>query len=195
MSPLAYRYIPSCILPSPTSCEFLAVTQTVQESTASPYYGNPTGVRYYVFTAPTGTTTPNPPLYSSDFSDSAGSLYYWMSSNAIDKNQNVGYTFNIGDGSSNYPSVYTQTIDDGGSPGTLTSVQAGSASITDPNTHSWGEYFSMSIDPSDDKTFWGVGEYFTTAEDACSSTLGFTDCYWTTKIFSCQKGGVGGYCP
>ncbi len=72
-------------------------------------------------------------------------------------------------------------------------MQTGSAAITDSNTQSWGEVASVSIDPTDDITFWGLGEYLTTTEDKCSSTLGYSDCEWLTKIFSCHKGS--GVCP
>jgi len=79
------------------------VTQTVNEgANGIP----PTGIRYYALIAPIGTQTTPTVLYQSDFMDSGGNLYYWMSSNAIDMDQNVGYVFNIGnDTSPNYPSV------------------------------------------------------------------------------------------
>jgi len=133
-------------------------------------------------------------LYENDFSDSNGSLFYWMPSNAIDKNQVVGYTFNIGDGTSNYPSIYADTVDAGGNRGLLKEVQAGSAAITDTANNSWGEFVSMSMDPTDDLTFWGVGEYLTTNESNCHVGGGSSNrCQWLTTIFTCKKGS--GFCP
>jgi hypothetical protein len=201
MSPLAYRYVTECDEGSTfaASCEYLATTQTIQEnqtwdSTTNFYKYRATGVRYYAIVASTSTAAPRI-LYEGDFYDTTNTLYYWMPSNAIDKNQVVGYTFNIGDGTSpNYPSVYADTLDAAGATGTLTSVQTGSASITDSANQSWGEYVSMSMDPTDDLTFWGVGEYLTTTESNCHSGGGSSNrCEWLTTIFNCQKGS--GVCP
>ena len=144
------------------------------------------------------------PRYEGDFEDPnvPATLFYWMSSNAIDKNQVVGYEFNIGSGSATgcsgnpcYPSVYADTLDAANNPGTLKQVQAGSADITDAANHSWGEIASVSMAP-DGLTFWGVGEYLDSThgnESACSITNGFTNCTWLTTVFSCQKGS--GVCP
>ncbi len=118
-----------------------------------------------------------------------------MSSNAIDKDQNVGYTFNIDNVSSTspeYPSVYANTLSASGSPGTLELVQSGSGSITDSANQSWGEFVSMNVDPKDDLTFWGTGEYLTANETACDSSS-TSNCTWSTAIFTCKKGS--GLCP
>jgi hypothetical protein len=166
------------------------------DNTHSRYENTATGIRYYTVIASTATLAPRI-LYEGDFYDphTTGTLYYWMPSNAIDKSQNVGYSFNIGNGTSpNYPSVYADTLDAAGGTGTLTSVQTGSASITDSANQSWGEYVSMSMDPTDDLTFWGVGEYLTTTESNCHSGGGSSNvCEWLTTIFTCQKGS--GVCP
>jgi hypothetical protein len=210
MSPLAYRYVVDCEEGDMTyaSCEYLAVTQTIQEnqtwnSNSDPpfYQYRATGIRYYTLAAPSGSATIPTLVYEGDFYDTNKNLYYWMSSNAIDKDQNVGYTFNIGDGSSTgcsgnpcYPSVYDDTLNDlGASPSSPTLVQAGSGSITDTANQSWGEVASMSMDPYDDLTFWGTGEYLTSNETACSGTNGFSVCTWSSAVFSCQKGGS--LCP
>jgi hypothetical protein len=96
--------------------------------------------------------------------------------------------------SPNYPSVYADTLDAANNPGTLKEVQAGSAAITDTANNSWGEFVSMSMDPTDDLTFWGVGEYLTANESNCHVGGGSSNrCQWLTDIFSCQKGS--GFCP
>jgi hypothetical protein len=192
MSPLAYRYLSPCdqypLLAD--SCEYLAVTQTVNEGTNGI---PPTGIRYYGLVAPLGTQTTPRVLYQGDFKDSGGNLYYWMPSNAIDKDENVAYTFTVGDGSgSNYPSIYADSIDDDGATGTLSLVQSGSGSITDTSNHYWGPYVSTSIDPSDDLTFWSTGQFIPTGgESNCDQTTK-TGCNWQTEIFNCTKGA--GYC-
>ena len=114
-----------------------------------------------------------------------------MPSNSIDSNQNVGYTFTVDNPTTTnpvYPSIYADSIDDNGNPESApTLVQTGSAAVTDTANHSWGEYFSMSIDPSNSQKFWGIGEYFTSSESTCHP--GDKDgCNWLTAIFSCTKG-------
>jgi hypothetical protein len=185
MSRLAYRYvIPSTPLHS--AYEYLAVTQTVQEDSTS----KRTGVRYYTINTPGATPTVH---YSGDIQDSGNSLSYFMSSNAIDANGVVGYTFSVSGpySSSTYPSVYADTVDNLGNQGTPTDVQSGSGSITDTLDYSWGPYVSTSIDPSDDLTFWSTGEYLPSAESSCDSGTK-TGCNWETQIFYCKKGS--GFC-
>jgi len=116
-----------------------------------------------------------------------------MPSNAIDKDQNVAYTFTVGDGSgSNYPSIYADSIDDTGTAGSLNVVQSGAGSITDSSNHYWGPYVSVAIDPSDDLTFWGIGEYIPSGgESSCDNSVK-TGCNWFTEVFNCTKGS--GYC-
>ena len=192
MSPLAYRYIIDCEEGDITfaSCEYLAVTQTVNEGTNGTA---PTGIRHYTLAAPSGSATTPSVVYQGDFKDSGGNLYYWMPSNAIDKDENVGYTFSIGDGSrSNYPSLYAQTLNNIGNAGTLTIVQSGGGSILDTSNHYWGPYVSTSIDPSDDLTFWSTGQWIPyPGESNCDQTTK-TGCNWETQVFYCQKGS--GYC-
>ena len=94
MSPLAYRYIPSCNFSTPTSCEVLAITQTVNEGSLGV---PPTGIRYYKLAGPASPSTAPVLEFQGDITDS--NLYYWVASNAIDKNSNIAYTFSGGDAS------------------------------------------------------------------------------------------------
>jgi len=64
----------------------------------------------------------------------------------------------------------------------------------DASDNIWGEYVSVSIDPGDDVTFWGTGEYFGTTQTQCPGTSNnHTTCTWETQIFNCYKGN--GFCP
>jgi hypothetical protein len=203
MSPFAYRYIKNCKEGdiTYTSCEYMAVTQTINKGSN----GNPpTGVRYYTLAAPTSPNTTPTLVYQGDIYDSSsGGLYYWMPSQAIDKDENVGYTFSVGNGSnSNYPSEYSDTLDNSNNLGTVKLIEAGGGSIIDGCNHHWGEYVSAAIDPSDDLTFWGVGEYLSENENNCHgvvagqcSTSDYSGCVWKTEAFKCQKGQSGGLCP
>jgi len=203
MSPLAYRYITPCEegRASYESCEYMAVTQTVNENSGAP----PTGIRYYTLAGPVSPSTSPTLVYQGDFYDSSGSFYYWMSSNAIDKSENIGYTFSGGNGTSpNYPSLYADRLDSGNNKGTITLAKAGTGSMQDTCNKHWGEYVSTSIDPADDLTFWSVGEYLYNdigtchgAEWGCGmadySDCGLTSEGWRTEAFTCQEGS--GLCP
>ena len=189
------------------SCEYLAVTQTVQEdqtwnSSCGCYNNQATGVRYYALIAPAGTQTVPAVLSAGDFYDTSGNLYYRMPSDAIDKDQSIVYTFNVGDGSSNtcfganpcYPSVYADSIDDNGTPGTQELVQQGAGSITDTSSNgTWGYQASVAIDPGDDSTFHGTSEYLDSEETVCHMGSN-TNCTWDSAIFTCTKGSSG-LCP
>jgi hypothetical protein len=195
MSRLAYRYFSPCDENQITyaSCELLAVTQTVQENSTT----QRTGVRYYALIAPTTTGTGPSVLYQQDFQDSSN--FYWMPSNAIDGDQNIGYTFSGGNGTT-YPHLYLDTISTLGAQGTATVVPnrsftgAENGNPDDGNQY-WGEYVSTTIDPSNDLKFWSIGGYYETDQVGCTSSASppWSGCNWYTTIFSCTKGGTN--CP
>ncbi len=194
MSPLAYRYISPCEegRVSYVSCEYLAVTQTVQEDTtySSGYAHRATAVRYYTLSAPVSPSTSPTLVYSGEFGDGTYSQYYWMPSNAIDEDENIAYTFSVGNGAT-YASPYMARID-------LSNTQSTPAQTVTPNgadasDTTWGEYVSVSVAP-DGITFWGTGEYFNPTQTECpGESGGSTTCSWQTQIFTCQKGS--GFCP
>jgi hypothetical protein len=53
----------------------------------------------------------------------------------------------------------------------------------------WEESISLSIDPADDLTFWGTGEWLPSGgQGSC--------CDWNTQIFLCRKGNpTPSLCP
>ena len=85
----------------------------------------------------------------------------WMGSVAMNGNGDIGIGYSVSS-SSTYPSIRFagQTASNSGT-GTLDvsegSIKAGSNSQTGVNR--WGDYSMMSIDPSDDQTFWYTTEY------------------------------------
>jgi len=103
----------------------------------------------------------------------------WMGSIALDGAGNIGLEYSVGS-SSTYPALrYTGRFRD--DPlGTMTitegSIIEGGGSQTDPSR--WGDYSMMSIDPSDDATFWATNEYY--------QTSGAYD--WNTRIASISFG-------
>lgn len=200
MSPMAYMYIAPCEenRVSYVSCEYFAVTQTIQEdpswnSGTLQYNHRATAVQYYTFSLSTtpDTTAPNL-VYSAEFGDPEYSLYYWMPSNAIDNNEDVGYTFAAGN-SSTYPSPYIAEIDKDGTVTTPSSILTGGGA--NAATNNWGEFVSLSIDPTNDTTFWGTGEYFDAMQTSCTDSGSTTTCTWLTQIFCWPEGGSGSACP
>ena len=98
----------------------------------------------------------------------------WMGSVAMNGSGDIGIGYSVS-GTGTYPSIRFagQSAANSGT-GLLdvseTSIQAGSASQTGVNR--WGDYSMMSVDPSNDKTFWYTNEY---------SNGGWN---WLTKIAS-----------
>lgn len=100
----------------------------------------------------------------------------WMGSMAMDGAGNIALGFSVS-GPSTYPSIrYTGRL--AGDP--LNLMTQGEAEIiagSGSQTHSsgrWGDYSSMSVDPTDDCTFWYTQEYY-----ASTSSAG-----WQTRIAS-----------
>jgi hypothetical protein len=97
----------------------------------------------------------------------------WMGSIAADKDGNIALGYSV---SSNavFPSIRYATRNAGDAVGTMqaeVTLQAGAASQT--NLNRWGDYSTMSVDPSDDCTFWYTNEYL---QDSAAG--------WRTRIGS-----------
>lgn len=110
----------------------------------------------------------------------------WMGSAAQDHMGNLAIGYSISDGTSMYPSLYYAGRLASDPLGDLTQGEApmylGAASQTGVNR--WGDYSSMSIDPTDDCAFWYTQEY---------STGGWN---WATRVGafkygSCSLGATG----
>jgi hypothetical protein len=99
--------------------------------------------------------------------------FRWMPSIAMDRKGDIGVGYSFGD-SSNFPGqrFAARLADD--APGLLTfheSVLAeGKASQT--NTLRWEDYTTLAVDPSDDCTFWYVGDYLKAGENSYSTRIG-----------------------
>lgn len=137
--------------------EALVVTHSVKVGTThqNPY----TGVRWYEIRNP-GTT----PIVYQQSTYSPDSTFRWMGSAAMDKQGNlaVGYSASS---SSIYPSIrYTGRL----ATDPLNTLQAeatilnGLGSQSGQNLSRWGDYSTMTVDPTDDCTFWYSTEYLRT---------------------------------
>ncbi|HEX9077559.1 MAG TPA: hypothetical protein VF932_17370, partial [Anaerolineae bacterium] len=134
-----------------------------------------TGIRWYQILDPNGNVSVG---QQSTFQPDAN--YRFMGTSAVDGNGNLalGYTMSS---TTTHPSlVYTGrlTTDAANTLGqgevTLFAGTGSQNPCTDPCDHGWGNYYSMSVDPIDDCTFWFTGEYYTstTSLDTWSTRIG-----------------------
>ena len=129
----------------------LLVNHSVQVSSSS----NQTGVRWYLIDNPSGSTTVSEGTYAP-----ADGIYRWMGSVAEDKfgDLGLGYSFS---GPTTFPGVAVTGRTAGDTAASAlyeeTLVWSGAGSQTGVNR--WGDYTSMTLDPSDDCTFWYTDEY------------------------------------
>jgi hypothetical protein len=94
---------------------------------------------------------------------SSNTLSLWMGSIGMDKNGDIALGFSASSSSTN-PSIYytgRKPTDTAGTMESLSLVIAGGGS-QNGGLNRWGDYSSMSIDPTDDCTFWYAQEYLKT---------------------------------
>jgi hypothetical protein len=115
-------------------------------------------------------------------------VHRWMGSIAQDKNGDMGLGYSVVNAVNVYPGIrYTGRLS--GDP--LGQMTQGEGTIIDgtgvqTTTNSrWGDYSDMTVDPTDDCTFWYVNEYYTAAGQA-SSPAGWQTRIGSFKLPSCQ---------
>jgi hypothetical protein len=163
--------------------ESLWVTHTFRSSATGP-----TGSHWAQIDVTGGTI--NPAAVQQQLYDPADGIYRWMSSIAADKQGNVALGYSTSNGTSpNFPSIaYSGRLASDPPnmlPRTETQLIAGAGSQNqncDPNDPAslcprWGDYSSMSVDPSDGCTFWYTNEYYTSQENGDILS-------WSTRIGS-----------
>jgi hypothetical protein len=137
------------------------------------------GVRWYEFRL---DKKGDPQLYQQGTYAPDG-FYRWMPSIAMDRKGDIGVGYTFG-GSPNFPGQRFAARRAGDPKGLLTlheSVLAtGEASQT--NTFRWEDYATTALDPSDDCTFWYVGDYLKARNTS----------YWTRigsfRLPNCEAG-------
>jgi hypothetical protein len=110
----------------------------------------------------------------------------WMGSIAMDHDGNIAVGYSVSSGTT-YPSIRYAGRLATDPPGVLSqgeaSLMAGTGSQTGSQNR-WGDYSGMTVDPSDDCTFWYTNEYYpTTASTAWHTRIGkfkFPGCVATT---------------
>jgi len=118
--------------------------------------GSSTGMRWYEIRSP-GTT---PTVFQSG-TYAPDASYRWMGSVAMDHNGDIGMGFSVSS-STTHPGISLTGRLVGDAAGQMgqgeTSVIVGAGSQTGTLTR-WGDYSAMTVDPSDDCTFWFTTEY------------------------------------
>ena len=133
------------------------------------------GARWYEIRRTGGTYS----IYQQGTYAPGDGVHRWMGSVAMDKKGNMALGYSVVNGVDVFPGIrYTGRL--AGDP--LGQMTLGEGTIIDGTgvqrtTNSrWGDYTDITVDPSDDCTFWYVNEYYTLAGQQ-SSTAG-----WQTRI-------------
>ncbi len=87
----------------------------------------------------------------------------WMGSIAMNGAGEIGLGYSVA-GSSTFPSIRVTGRLASDLPGTMPITEGEMATGTNPQTTTqrWGDYSSMTVDPTDDRTFWYIQEYMPT---------------------------------
>ena len=169
---------------------YLTASHVVMESASN----ERTGIRYYIFQVSNGAATllvnsggsSGPP----DLQDPNATLFYFMPSAALDRNGNLAIVYTTsGAYCSNCQTQYNPAVNVDVLPWGASGFDSPTLIIQgtgdEENTMHWGEYAATVIDPTDNLTFYSVGEYFNTSQTGlsdCGSPS--SDCYtWQTRIF------------
>ena len=124
-------------------------------------------------------------IYQQGTYDPGDGVHRWMGSIAMDKKGNIALGYSVVNGTTVFPGIrYTGRL--AGDPlGQMTlgegTIINGSGVQTNTNSR-WGDYTDMTVDPTDDCTFWYVNEYYQTTEPP-------PDRKWQTRIASFKLPG------
>ena len=124
--------------------------------------GEVSGIRWWEIRDPNGTPTIfQEGTYAPGLTDG---IHRWMGSIAMDSQGNIamGYSASNGSNPAVFPSVFYTGRLAGDPPGVMTLGEGSIINGTGSQTSSffrWGDYTSLSLDPTDDQTFWHVNEW------------------------------------
>src|SRR6266513_994536 len=139
------------------------------------------GVRWYEIRRTGGTYS----VYQQGTYAPNDGVHRWMGSIAMDKNGDMALGYSVVNGTNVYPGIrYTGRLA-GDTLGQMTlgegTIINGSGVQTNTNSR-WGDYTDMTVDPTDDCTFWYVNEYYQTNQPP-------PDRNWQTRIASFKLPG------
>jgi hypothetical protein len=119
--------------------------------------GSGVGLRWYEIRSPSTTPT----LFQSG-TYAPNSDFRWMGSIAMDQSGDIALGFSVSS-TSLHPQVHYTGRLAGDASGTMTqgegSIIDGPGSQTGSSLSRWGDYSAMTVDPSDDCTFWYTNQY------------------------------------
>src|SRR4029077_21014914 len=144
---------------------------------------NRAGVRWAQINSPGAPT-----LYQAGTQSGNDALHRWMGSINSDKDGNIAIGYSVSS-TSTYPAIaYAGRLSGdplGTLPQTETTMFAGSGSQTG-SFNRWGDYSALSIDKTDDCTFWYTNEFYPT-----TSAFNFHTIIGSFKFPSCNNGPGG----
>jgi hypothetical protein len=127
------------------------------------------GVRWYEFRL---DEKRDPVLYQQG-TYAPDSFYRWMPSIAMDKNGDIGVGYSFGGGANFAGQRFAARLDgDAKAALTLHETVLVNGAAAQTNTLRWEVYTTTAIDPSDDCTFWYVGDYLKAGETGYSTKIG-----------------------
>ncbi len=158
--------------------ESLWATHTVDE-------GGLAVARWYEVRDPGGSPT----LFQQGSLNPGDGINRWMASIAADRDGNAAIGYSVSN-SSVYPGIRYQGRLNGEVPGQMPQTERVLVNGTGSQTSiaRWGDYSAMSVDPTDDCTFWYTQEYYTTSGSNWQTRIG------SFKFPSCgqPKGTIAG---
>ncbi|HEV2196974.1 MAG TPA: hypothetical protein VGR55_15415 [Candidatus Acidoferrum sp.] len=137
------------------------------------------GVRWYEFRL---DKNGDPVLYQQGTYAPGGS-YRWMPSIAMDKKGDIGVGYSFG-GLPNFPEqrFAARRFDDPKGQLTLHETVLAEGGASQKNTLRWEDYTTTAVDPSDDCTFWYVGDYLKEGDTSYRTKIG------SFRLPSCKGG-------
>ena len=174
--------------------ETLVVTHSVGAPASTVFGTFRAGVRYYELrrALPGGNFVVQE---QATFAPADG-ISRWLGSAAEDHQGNlaVGYSVSSGAAGGNvFPGIRYAGRLAGDAPGGLTQGEATLINGTGVQTSTgnrWGDYSSLTVDPSDDCTFWYTNEYYTAAGQA-ASPVGWQTRIGSFKFAECTPAEMG----
>jgi hypothetical protein len=156
MTPLVYQNL--------SGTESLWASQTVNNNQNGT---GPTAIRWYQFDV-TGGTIPATPVQQQTFNNGGDGLWRFMPSITVDAQGNMAIGYSVSSSTSE-PSIRYAGRLAGDSVNSLAQGEAVLIAGGGHQTHSsgrWGDYSGMSIDPTDNLTFWHTNEYYSVTSSA-----------------------------
>ena len=160
MTPLVYQNL--------SGTESLWVSHTVNNNQNGT---GPTAIRWYQFDV-TGGTIPATPVQQQTFNNAGDGLWRFMPSIAVDAQGNMAIGYSVSSSTTEPAIKYAGRL----ASDSLNSLGQGEALLIQGAGHQtstsgrWGDYSALSIDPSDNLTFWHTNEYYSATSSASWNT-------------------------